>query len=99
MDAAEAKRKLLPLVPAFAIDAEECEVVGLALAVLLSEGYHDLTFDCKGDGSVTLETGGLELIDERDGTPRGELQRHIQLMVRAALLTQPQKGAGDGTQG
>lgn len=95
MTTQEAMEQLKDLVPAYSTDSGECQVVGMAMAVLLSEGYHDIEFEPTDCGGVILRTGGLELFDERESTPRGQIQRHIQLLVKAAVMTQPTKGGGE----
>jgi hypothetical protein len=86
MNTQEAMRLLKDLVPRYGNDIEECQLVGMAVAVLVNEGYHDFEFEPTDCGGLKLRTGNIELFDERDGTPRGEIQRHIQLLVRAAVM-------------
>ena len=85
MNTQEAMAKLSGLVPAYMIDGGECHVVGMAMAVLLDEGYLDIEFYPTDCGGLILRTGDIELFDDRENTPRGEIQRHIQLLVRAAV--------------
>lgn len=84
----EAMSKLAKIIPS---RPNEEAVIGRAVAVLLSEGCHDFQFEPRESGGVTLLTGGLELIDEREDTERGHLQRATELLVRAAMMTQPQQ--------
>lgn len=93
MNIDEAKSIVKDLVPAYYADGADCEVAGMAMSVLLWEGYHDITFEQLDNGGLKLTTGNIELIDERDRPGRGETQRHIQLLVRAAVEAKA-KGGG-----
>jgi hypothetical protein len=82
----EAMSKLAKIIPS---RPNEEAVIGRAVAVLLSEGYHDFQFEPLESGGLTLRTGPLELTDQREDTPVGQLQRGTELLVLAAVMTQP----------
>jgi hypothetical protein len=92
MDMKAAMKILDPIMPLYERDSSDAEVAGLALCVLLRNGYWDIAFDSKDDGSLVLIAGNIELRDPREMTPVGELQRSTQLLVRAAALAE--KGGG-----
>lgn len=86
MDTAKAKKLMEGLVPSYYVDGGDGEVVGMAMSILLSEGYHDFSFEMLDSGGLRLHTGDITVEDRREEPARGETQRHIQLLVRAAVL-------------
>ena len=92
MDTKAALKILDPIMPMYERDSSDAEVAGLALCILLRNGYWDVVFDSRDDGSLVLITGNIELRDPREIASRGELQRSTQLLVKAAALAE--KGGG-----
>lgn len=63
MDMKAAMKILDPIMPLYERDSSDAEVAGLALCVLLRNGYWDLAFESRDDGSLVLIAGNIELRD------------------------------------
>lgn len=66
-------------------------VIGRAVRILLSAGFHDIEYESHEDGSLTLHAGNIELTDEREFASRGHLQRSTELLVKAAIIAHEQE--------